>query len=313
MLKRAVLVTLTIGVLAGVLHAPAVAKSVPDEGEIRVGRGNYRGSVDLVATDPGSAGKSSNRRADSGSASAGGKPVLTCDWGSPSTGTASEVAAAADSMGREYVRGVDPRSFPADKPLRVESAECSDGAYRVRIVDPEAEGTEEAVTPEVLAQQARGTLKLPRPKPRRYPAEVLPDGRPYTMVRMPTWFWTDASTFKPLSKRTQAGGTWAEVTATPVALTFNPGNDDEPVSCAGPGTPFRRGVHAALEESPSGCQYRYRRSSFGHPDGQLTATYGIRWRISWVGSGDTSGALPDMTTTTTATFAVAEAQAVVVQ
>jgi hypothetical protein len=43
----------------------------------------------------------------------------------------------------------------------------------------------------------------------------------------------------------------------------------------------------------------------------VTATYGIRWTVTWVGSGNTSGTLPDQMTTSQSTFAVAEVESVV--
>jgi hypothetical protein len=43
------------------------------------------------------------------------------------------------------------------------------------------------------------------------------------------------------------------------------------------------------------------------------ATYGIVWRAVWVGSGGTGGGFPDVTTSATSRFAVAEAQAVIVK
>jgi hypothetical protein len=43
----------------------------------------------------------------------------------------------------------------------------------------------------------------------------------------------------------------------------------------------------------------------------VTATYGIEWTVTWTGSGGAAGTLTIPPTTATATFAVAEVQAVV--
>jgi hypothetical protein len=167
-------------------------------------------------------------------------------------------------------------------------------------------------TPGMLARQAFDSLTLTKPSTGRYPAGTLRDGIPYTVVRAYTWYWTDPADFQTLTARASAGPVWAEVTVKPVALTFTPGNGVGAVSCAGPGTEWNSnyGVWAA---SPSGCQYRYPQSSIHEPNDEVTATYGIRWQVAWVGSGNSSGTLADQTTRSTATFAVAEAEAVVIR
>lgn len=169
-----------------------------------------------------------------------------------------------------------------------------------------------AVTPARLARAALAKVRAPRPRPGRYPSGRLADGRPFTVVRAYTWYWTDPAGFHPLTARAAAGPVWAKVMVTPVALTFTPGDGHAAVSCAGPGTVWTAhdGVWAA---SPSGCDYRYPHSSIHDPGQTVTATYGIRWQASWVGSGGAAGDLPGFSTNATATFAVAEAEAVVTQ
>lgn len=169
------------------------------------------------------------------------------------------------------------------------------------------------VTPNQLAQQALATLTLPKPVPPSSPSGTkLPDGRPFTMVRVPTWFWTNPSSYQMKSARASAGPVWAQVTVTPVALTFTPGDGGKTVSCAGPGILWTPQA-GQWTHAPGGCDYAYSQSSFGSSGGQLTATYGIVWRATWVGSGGTGGSFPDMTTNATSRFAVAEAQAVIVK
>lgn len=165
-------------------------------------------------------------------------------------------------------------------------------------------------TPPELAIQAFDSLTLTKPSTGRYPSGTLQNGQSYTVVHAYTWYYSDPADFKTLTARAAAGATWAQVTVKPVALTLAPGDGHGSVSCTGPGTPWNSsyGVWAA---SPSGCDYQYPHASIHEPNGVVTAKYGINWQVTWVGSGDTSGTLPDQTTTSNSTFAVAEVESVV--
>ena len=169
-----------------------------------------------------------------------------------------------------------------------------------------------AVDPAVLAQQALSTLTVPSPTTGRYPAGTLQDGQPFTVVNAYTWFWTDPGSFRALTARADAGGVWAEASVTPTALSFTPGDGAAAVSCPGPGVAWQpgNGVWAA---SPAGCDYRYPHSSIHQPDGRVTAMYGVQWSVTWTSSTGATGTLPDLTTTSNATFAVAEVQSVVIR
>jgi hypothetical protein len=164
-----------------------------------------------------------------------------------------------------------------------------------------------------LAQKAFATLTLPRPVPPSSPSGAkLPDGRPYTVVRVPTWYWTTPASYQPKTARAAVGPVWAQVTVTPVTLTFAPGDAGITASCSGPGKVWTPQA-GQWAHAPGGCDYSYPQSTYGYPGGQLTATYGIVWRAIWVGSGATGGSFPDVTTTATSRFAVAEAQTVIVK
>jgi hypothetical protein len=167
-----------------------------------------------------------------------------------------------------------------------------------------------AVDPAVLAQEALDTLTIPPPQPGRYPAGTLRDGTPYTVVRAETWYWTGAATWQTLTARASAGAVWAQVTVTPSRLTFTPGNGSPAVGCAGPGSVWQAS-DGPWASSPSGCQYSYAHTSINDPGQVVMATYGIEWTVTWTGSGGASGTLTIPPTTATATFAVAEVQAVV--
>ena len=170
-----------------------------------------------------------------------------------------------------------------------------------------------AMAPAQLARQAFSTLTLPRPVPPTSPSGArLPDGRPYTVVQVPTWYWTTPSSYQTKTARAAVGPVWAQVIVTPVALTFTPGDSGSTVSCAGPGKVWTVQV-GPWTHAPGGCDYSYPQSTYGYPGGQLTATYGIVWRAIWTGSGGSGGAFPDVSTTARSRFAVAEAQAVIVR
>ena len=169
-----------------------------------------------------------------------------------------------------------------------------------------------AIDPAQLARQALSTLTVPSPTTGRYPAGTLQDGQPFTVVNAYTWFWTDPGSFRALTARADAGGVWAEVSVTPTALSFTPGDGAAAVSCPGPGAAWRPG-YGVWTPSPAGCDYRYRHSSIDQPDGRVTATYGIQWSVTWTSSTGATGTLPDLTTTSNAAFAVAEVQSVVIR
>lgn len=174
---------------------------------------------------------------------------------------------------------------------------------------PEAPAAPPLPTPAELAAQAFEQLRLPLPVPRHSPDVRLPDGRDATIVGENTWVWTDRGVWKPAVQRVQVGPVWAEVTATPVGMTFSSGTGGS-MSCSGPGTPYDRsyGLHAA---SPD-CGFVYTRSSVGQPNDLATAEWAIQWSVSWVGSDGTAevgGDFPQMSSRAAATFAVAEVQA----
>ncbi|WP_243793816.1 hypothetical protein [Saccharopolyspora gloriosae] len=165
-------------------------------------------------------------------------------------------------------------------------------------------------SPGVLAAQGAEQLQLPLPTPSHSPDVALPDGRSATVVGEHTWYWTEPGRWEPVSQRVQAGAVWAEVTASPVRLSFDPGNEQGLVSCPGPGTPYDRsfGVHAP---SPD-CDVVYQRSSAHEPGEQVRAQWAITWQVTWRGFDGTApvgGELPDMTSRATADLAVVEAQA----
>jgi hypothetical protein len=160
-------------------------------------------------------------------------------------------------------------------------------------------------TPAMLAQEAYGLLRLPAPTIERSPDATNSDhGVPYTWVNLWTWFWTDPAVFTPKPKTVSAGTVSATAIATPTALVFDPGTGDAPVTCPGPGRPWRS-ADGARAPTAGGCGYMYRQVSSG-----VTTTVSIRWTVTWMGNNGESGQLPPLTTAASSTFAVQQVQVV---
>jgi hypothetical protein len=170
-----------------------------------------------------------------------------------------------------------------------------------------AVGCPTVATPGTLAETALKELVFLPPAAHRSPDETKKiHGMPYTWVNLHTWFWTDAASWKPLTKTARAGAVWATVTATPTTLTYTAGDGGSAV-CHGPGRPWTQadGFNAP---SQGGCAYKYTDYS-RHP---LTVTETETWSISWVGSGGTSGTItPPMSNSTSGQLNVMQIETVV--
>lgn len=175
---------------------------------------------------------------------------------------------------------------------------CTDGSVGIAWVPVEPV----AASVQQLAQRATNRLPLPLPSPRFNPSQPTTAG-PATLVAIPTWLWVDS--WRPVSQRTQAGGVWAEVVATPMSATWDPGDGTPVVRCAGPGTAWTPGA------KESRCEHTYARSSAGQPRNVYTVRVVVTWRVTWTGSGGLTGTLPLMERQTTFPIAVAERQTVV--
>lgn len=258
----------------------------------------------VVVVDPGGGGH--------GGGGGGG-----CSWQTKSVPCSDPTMGSFNAQDGCYYKEANP--YPTTGPVALEYQQAGGGIYWA--TRPFGNGSGGYVwlpqppaglgpTPAELAQQAFNSLTLTKPSTGRYPAGTLKNGQSYTVVHAYTWYFSDSNDFKTLSARAAAGPVWAQVTVTPVALTFTPGDGNGQVSCAGPGTAWNSS-YGVWDASPSGCDYRYPHSSIHEPNGQVTATYGINWQVTWVGSGNTAGTLPDQRTTSNSTFAVAEVESAV--
>lgn len=188
---------------------------------------------------------------------------------------------------------------------------CSDGTSTLGVyVPPGAVNVPPAVVSAgALAQSAVNRLQLPQPQAGRSPVGQA-------LVGLPTWFWIDPAQWRGLQQRTVAGPVWAEVVATPVSATWDPGDGSPLLSCAGPGTPYDRNRPEAGQSTD--CAYTYPRSSAQQPqtgpsvnDRFFTVTVATTWQVSWTGSGGSGGTLPVLTRSHSFPLAVAQRQTVV--
>lgn len=158
-------------------------------------------------------------------------------------------------------------------------------------------------SPEELAQRAAADLVLPVPVVRTAP----PRGRD-GLVGLPEFFWANRAGWRPHKRRAEAGGVWAQVTATPSRLVVRPGTGDS-LTCEGPGTPYDRSRVPADQDHS--CTFTYRRSSAGLSASAYRVTAEVVWTATWVGSGGAGGVLPSLTRSSSFPVRVAEAQALI--
>jgi hypothetical protein len=256
------------------------------------------GLSDTISFSGSAEGDTASGSAD-GAEGAGTGPVFTeCSW------RAADVPAGAAEW-----QGNDPSTG------RLMVNPCN-GAGTFVFVPNEALGVAPAAPlpppdPAVLAQQAYAELVPPSPTAHRSPREDVPgpSGVPFTVVNLWTYFWVDRTDWVPLTRSVELRGVTATVTATPVVMTFDPGNGDDVVRCDGPGSPW---VDPGDNTDPDpatvgGCGHRYARVSDG-----VRATTSIRYAVTWTSNTGLGGTLPDLAGTwVSAPFRVEQIQVVV--
>lgn len=264
------------------------------EKPVRVEGDNNGGYVDTTVTAP----SNEQPAAEGGGSKAAAQSDddgVSCAWTEWSDYTQSlwDWVGAGDPEGRWY------------------DVRCSDGGVYLGVYVPPASGS---VPPEVqmagtLARTVLNRLQLPEPDVGQSPADQA-------LVALPTWWWVQPGTWQVLQQRTTAGPVWAEVTATPVRTSWDPGDGSAPLVCAGPGTPYDRSRPEGAQSTD--CSYTYRRSSADQPqtgpdanDRFFTVTVTTTWQVSWRGAGGSGGQLPALTRTSSFPLAVAQRQTVV--
>ncbi|GAB3474226.1 hypothetical protein FB471_4883 [Amycolatopsis cihanbeyliensis] len=154
-------------------------------------------------------------------------------------------------------------------------------------------------SPAELAAQARNQLRLPTPKIKANPAGDQ-------LVNLPTWLWLDRSSWGDVSATASVPGVSVTAVAKPTSMTWSMG-DGGSVTCTGPGSPFPAGGDPK-SASPD-CGYTYRTSSAGQRGEAFPVTATVAWTVTWSGAGQ-GGTFPNMTTTGSAAFRVAESQGI---
>jgi hypothetical protein len=160
------------------------------------------------------------------------------------------------------------------------------------------EGVE--VDVEALAAEALASVGISAPTINTSPAA---DRRLY--VQVPTWFWLEGGWWQPYQATASTGRVQATVVATPVAVTWEPG-DGGSLTCAGPGRAWQPG----LPESAADCTHTYRSSSAGQPSGRFELTATVRLEIRWASNTGQGGTLPAITRSTSTSVEVGEIQAI---
>jgi hypothetical protein len=287
--RASVMVTCAVAIL---LPVPASADPQDPKPPVTVVGDNNSGVVGTTVTAPGAPGSGAGGGQGGGSSSSGGG--VTCTW---------KVESAYSQGVFDWI-GSDPDGTWYD-------VTCSDGSFYPGVYVPPSAGN---LPPEValagaLARSAGNKLVLPRPQVRRNPAGAA-------LVNLPTWWWVDPAQWTPLRQRTQAGPVWAEVTATPVSTTWDPGDGSAPVVCNGSGTPYD--TSRSAESQTTDCSYAYRRSSGDQPqtgpsvnDRFFTVTVTTSWQVTWTGFGGSGGTLPVLTTSSSFPLAVVQRETVV--
>lgn len=182
--------------------------------------------------------------------------------------------------------------------------------------DPAAPAAPPPPNPADLAATVRADLvqQLPQPSltvspdlPNTFNAEI---GYPVTVVNLWFWFWADDQVWQPMSDTLTAGGVSVTTTATPVTLTYDPGNGASSVVCDHAGREWTEQDANINPAQVGGCGFMYEHVT---ADGPITGELTITWLVTWqqTAGGAAAGQLAPITTTTqTPEFMVAQIQVV---
>lgn len=331
-LRSSVVVTLSVSTLLAATSGTALADVW---GGVDCSQANYAG-CQLGAGQGGQPGNPPSRPQQpgqsDGSDSDGGSPqhqqgdqiigdpnLANCryvpsDYQPPSQGTTTVAYHPPTSSGSITVTPAAYRPFTSTSQTRFSQQQpppgqsgawyvyqCSDQGYADALYRPPIwipDGPQPAPSPEQVAKQAYNQLRLPSPQIHASPAETQ-------LVNLPTWLWMDPAQWRPRSATASVPGVSVTATAVPNSVTWSMG-DGSTVTCPGAGTPFPSGADPR-SASPD-CGHTYHQTSQGKPGNAYPVAAEVNWTVTWSGAG-TGGSFPNLTTTSTATFAVAESQA----
>ncbi len=158
-----------------------------------------------------------------------------------------------------------------------------------------------AVTPPSPAILLPGTIReATRPITLPVPA-ISPPNRAAVNLGL----WLAVQQVGPIAVRAELGPLWAETRATEATTSFDPGNGDDPISCAGYGTPIPDSEQNTIEQGP--CGYTYTSDTDGEP---IAMTITTRWNITWTLSDGSSGSAPDIVVSASLPYEVYEIQTI---
>ncbi|HJT04933.1 MAG TPA: hypothetical protein VJ757_15095 [Pseudonocardiaceae bacterium] len=180
---------------------------------------------------------------------------------------------------------------------KCDQAGLIDALYRAPVWIPDGQPGALA-SPAQLAEQARSQLLLPSPR-----IEANPVGE--QLVNLPTWLWLDSASWWPRSATALVPGVSVTAVARPTSVSWSMG-DGTSVVCRGQGTPFPPGGNPSAA-SPD-CGHTYHISSASQSGQAFPVTATVHWSVTWWGAGQ-RGTFPDLTTSASTQFRVAEAQA----
>ena len=130
------------------------------------------------------------------------------------------------------------------------------------------------------------------------------------VVNVGTWFWVPRAVWKPVSVTAyiplEVGVISVTATMTPSILSYSPGDGHSPVSCVGPGEPWR---DALGDTAHSSCMYTYRSASHTQQSRVYNNRMAITWKVTWRSNLGVGGQLPNITVGLNSTARVFELQA----
>lgn len=189
----------------------------------------------------------------------------------------------------------DPGAMTPGQFYWADCRDAADGSIMNRFFqfDP----AQPAISAFALALAAQSTLVLPFPVPRTNPARDQDQ-----LVGIDTWLWVDPATWQPVTASASIPGLSATVIATPTRVVWAMGDDQPPVVCDGPGTPYDTSLPESAQSTD--CRHLYQvRDVY-----EASAT--IEYTITWSASNGEGGTLAGAGRTTQFPMSVAERQAV---
>ena len=245
-------------------------------------------SVQCTELVPGTAGDSGS--GESGCVDAGGNPV-DCyrgeAWWSPTYQAYCVVAVGAPGQALTAPLAVEP-----DPDAILYLCTGLDGWTTPVWETPSTPGT----SAETIVRSAVTTLGLHAPTV-GVGAFVYPGYQDWGLswwVGAPMWLWVDTSDDLQWGSHTiSASLDGVSITATVSAssVTFRMGDDSDPVTCQGPGTPRYWDPNDLLSHhSPSGCEYTYvTTNTLGDKRSRFEVSSSVTWSVSWSASTGEQG------------------------